>query len=606
MQSKPIDKDGADALDEFFFLDEDENPAEGGERKRLAEEMDAAAVCGLAMHTQDAIIITDAAGVISWINPSFQALSGYTLDESRGRRPSELLQGPDTDQDTVEMIRKALSEHRGITCEIINYRSNGTPFWSNLSIAPILDDAGQVQAYASSARDISLQRMQADELVVAHENVRRASLLDPLTELPNRRSFDETVYERHADARRRSGPMGELCLIRIDLDFFKRVNDDLGHAAGDHALIEVARILRSEIGDEEPGSFAARIGGDEFVVIPPLGTSRRDARLICERLQNEICKDMSFEGTPFRIGSSYGLATMQAASTSADQIMSAADVALYEAKELGRGKIITYDEELASRQRRDEEAVTRSRAAVRDWALSPLYRLRRACTANVESAAWPISAIEIAPGVLDGAEIVRGPEEIIQAGAKAGFVAEMMGMALWQALQPIAELTETTGTRYRLHPLALCPLSHTTSFLETLEGALELYPSISLGVTSSYLSGIAGTAKEKLLAGLRARGLEIELHGFGSSEVILSDVLAAQVNSARIRETQALGQSEDLATLIGMAHAMNARVVASDVASVEECDQLLELGCDEVLGEAVSGWLDIGAVTQQVQAARQG
>jgi diguanylate cyclase (GGDEF)-like protein len=157
---------------------------------------------------------------------------------------------------------------------------------------------------------------------------RQRSETDPLTELPNRRAFDRAL------ARASRGP---LALVALDIDHFKRVNDTLGHAAGDAALRHLARVLREGLRD---GDVAARIGGEEFEVLLPGGDLRLGLE-VAERLRAQVeSRPFLAQGGERRLTLSCGVAASPDPILSADNLVAAADAALYQAKREGRNRVV--------------------------------------------------------------------------------------------------------------------------------------------------------------------------------------------------------------------------------------------------------------------------
>ncbi len=118
----------------------------------------------VAQHANDAIIIADANGVTEWVNPAYTDLTGFTAEESIGRKPGKLLQGPDTDPDTIASIRLALANKRKIRTEILNYTKNGESYWIELDIAPVTAANGEVDQFIAVERDITKQRLAQSRL----------------------------------------------------------------------------------------------------------------------------------------------------------------------------------------------------------------------------------------------------------------------------------------------------------------------------------------------------------------------------------------------------------------------------------------------------------
>ncbi|MGL4236415.1 diguanylate cyclase [Tabrizicola sp.] len=157
------------------------------------------------------------------------------------------------------------------------------------------------------------------------------AMTDPLTGLRNRRAVD-LVLERMCAARASFG------LLQMDLDFFKAVNDTLGHAAGDFVLGAVGQILREQLRAED---CAARIGGDEFLVIVVGRSDPKTLQGIAERIIARICQPMEFEGQPCQVSASIGIVrSTDLADPQAAQLLATADRALYSAKHAGRGRAV--------------------------------------------------------------------------------------------------------------------------------------------------------------------------------------------------------------------------------------------------------------------------
>ncbi|HBR58200.1 MAG TPA: hypothetical protein DEA22_12155 [Blastocatellia bacterium] len=191
-------------------------------------------------------------------------------------------------------------------------------------------------------RDVDLLRTIAPQIAVAidHEALRdkagelqQLSLTDPLTGLLNRRYLEERLSEEISRARRRRS---EICLLMIDVDYFKSYNDSFGHTAGDTALRLVANALKESL---RAADVAARYGGEEFSILLPQ-TSVEEAVIIADRIR------MSVEKIAFpkrKVTISIGIAGYLPAFEEPKDWIAAADLALYEAKGLGRNRVCVYD-----------------------------------------------------------------------------------------------------------------------------------------------------------------------------------------------------------------------------------------------------------------------
>lgn len=173
----------------------------------------------------------------------------------------------------------------------------------------------------------------------AKSQAEEQALTDTLTGLRNRRAMDQAM----ASLTRADMPFG---LMHIDLDYFKQVNDTLGHAAGDHVLVEVGRILREET---RGGDTVARVGGDEFVLVMPGLVDHDTLDGVAQRILARVEKPLDFEGNACRISASIGTTvSTDYTEPEPDRILSDADRALYAAKRAGRGRIARFSADLPS------------------------------------------------------------------------------------------------------------------------------------------------------------------------------------------------------------------------------------------------------------------
>src|SRR5690554_2995702 len=118
----------------------------------------------VACRTINVVIITDAARRIEWANEGFTRITGYTLDEVKGKVPGHILQGPDTNEETRRFMRERLSRNEGFEVEVLNYRKTGEPFWVRVEVQPLLDEKGVVTGYMGIETDITDRKLAEYEL----------------------------------------------------------------------------------------------------------------------------------------------------------------------------------------------------------------------------------------------------------------------------------------------------------------------------------------------------------------------------------------------------------------------------------------------------------
>ena len=283
-------------------------------------------------HANDAIVVTEVQPLdepgprIVYVNHAFSRLCGYDRGEIVGRSP-RFLQGPQTDRGTLQNIRKALEEVRPICLQLLNYHKSGQAYWVELSIMPLLDNDGTVSHFVAIERDVTQWRS-------LHESLYLQAVTDELTGLFNRRMFADVGNKYLNLARRQRTP---LCVVMLDLDHFKHVNDCYGHHTGDLLLQLVGRVLEKGIRESD---VAGRLGGEEFGILLP-ETALHDALLVVARIQDLLqseCRQASLPAGAW-VTVSIGVSMMGEADTTLDCTLKRADQALYTAKERGRNRI---------------------------------------------------------------------------------------------------------------------------------------------------------------------------------------------------------------------------------------------------------------------------
>ncbi|WP_071871403.1 PAS domain S-box protein [Atopomonas hussainii] len=159
--------------------------AEGQAKQSMARLQTALAEANrlalIVSRTSNAVVLTDAQGLTEWVNPSFERISGYSLAEVKGQKPGKVLQGPQTDANTAARISKALKAGQGVREEILNYHKHGVPYWLDLEIQPVRDEAGRVSGFMAIETDITASKQAAEALQKA--NARTESLLEAMPDL---------------------------------------------------------------------------------------------------------------------------------------------------------------------------------------------------------------------------------------------------------------------------------------------------------------------------------------------------------------------------------------------------------------------------------------
>lgn len=291
-------------------------------------------VADAAIETQEAIVISDANNRILRINNSFTRMTGYTKEEVIGETTAILKSGRH-DINFYQAMWKSLNEKKFWQGEIWDRRKNGQIYLKWLTITAVTGLDGEVHNYIGTFTDLS-------EHKEAKEAIYRLAFYDPLTDLPNRRLLRDHMDLALSNSAR---SMHYGAVFMIDIDHFKFINDTKGHAIGDLLLIEVAQRLKSCVRD---GDTVARLGGDEFVImLEILSKDENKAALQAEALSKKVI--MAIE-RPFLIAGdelhctlSVGISLFTMPTSTSEEMLKRADVAMYQAKSAGRNTMRFFD-----------------------------------------------------------------------------------------------------------------------------------------------------------------------------------------------------------------------------------------------------------------------
>lgn len=289
------------------------------ERKRTEARMRKLSM--VVEQTADIVVITGKSGIIEYVNPAFENLTGYSRDEAVGNTPRILKSGRHTAEFYQELWDTILSGgvYRNV---FVNKKKNGDLYYDECTITPVIDGKGAITHFVATAKDITDQKHAEHEL-------RERAEKDYLTGVFNRRKFYEILAHELERAQRYERA---LSLIMMDIDHFKKVNDTHGHAVGDEVLKATAAMVRAHIRDTDT---LARIGGEEFVILAPETTLEHTLGL-AEKVRCTIAAaELPRCG---KITISFGVTALDDTVT-IDEFVRRADEALYRAKNTGRNRV---------------------------------------------------------------------------------------------------------------------------------------------------------------------------------------------------------------------------------------------------------------------------
>jgi diguanylate cyclase (GGDEF)-like protein len=412
------------------------------------------------------------------------------------------------------------------------------------------------------------QKLEAQLTHMAHH--------DGLTALPNRLLFREEM-ERELARARRGEPVAVLC---VDLDHFKRVNDTLGHAAGDALLQAAAERLRACVRETD---IVARLGGDEFAIVQVLADQPRAATVLAERLIADLSRPFDIEGHQVVVGASVGIALAPSDGTEADQLMKSADMALYRAKADGRGVLRYFESEMDAKMqaRRALELDLRKALAEHEFELfyQPIVDLQSNRVAGFEALLrWNHPTQGLIP-----------PGEFIPIAEDMGLIIPLGEWVLRRACLEAAGWPDNIKVAVNLSPAQF--KSKTLALAVTSALADSGFPAsrLELEITESVLLQDNDTVRA-ILHQLRDLGVRISMDDFGTGYSSLSYLRSFPFDKIKIDQSfvRDMCLHDDSIAIVravaGLGRNLGMSTTAEGVETNEQLGRLRDEGCTEVQG----------------------
>ncbi|WP_410668276.1 EAL domain-containing protein [Amycolatopsis sp. cmx-4-68] len=473
---------------------------------------------------------------------------------------------PPDEMPSVQTRRSGVT-HNGLVVRL--RRPDGRDVWVSLTSRLLSPDDPSTRAVVTSFTDITETRAISAQL--AHDATH-----DPLTRLANR-----TLVLTRLDVRAR----GEVTVLFLDLDKFKVINDSLGHSVGDQVLRIVGERLRRSSGRDD---LVGRLGGDEFVVVTGEVTEPGEVRALAEHLRAALAEPIGVLGRQLHLDASIGVVLVgHADPRSAEDLLRDADVAMYQAKTLGRGRHHFFDVGLRERMQRRLRMEQDLRDAVHDGQLWPVYQpvvdLRTGEMVAVEAL---LRWTHPRHGAISPAEFIPLAEEsdLINVIGKEMLRATTREIAARRRDQGLDLTLKVNLSARQLDDPHLVP-----AVQDALAGTGLPAGALCLEVTESALMRDQEAAAE-VLASLRSLGVLLAIDDFGTGYSSLAQLRRLTLDTLKIDRSFITGiaESRDAAaivtSIIAMAHAVELTVIAEGVESAEQVDLLRSLGCDQAQG----------------------
>jgi diguanylate cyclase (GGDEF)-like protein/PAS domain S-box-containing protein len=505
----------------------------------------------------------DAENRVTYISSRMTALLGRPATQLLGHSLPSLLGGH------AELGRKLLDMQPFGNLEMELETSRG-PRWISISGDPIIDTAGRFEGFRGVGSDIT-------EIRQTQERLTHLANVDVLSGLPNRGRVRQLLGE----ALRSATAESHACAIMfLDLDGFKPVNDTFGHPKGDAVLRAVAKRLTDQVAHD---GVVGRMGGDEFAIVVPDAQSRTKVEQMADRIIQTIKEPYEIDGTNIRIGVSIGCAFGPVDGATVDDLILKADLALYQAKDAGRGCARYFSSELQSEQedRIRMEADLRAAVASKQFhlAFQPLINAKSQKLVGFEA-------------LIRWTHPKRGnvpPNVFIPVAEEIGLMVAIGDWVIDEACRAAATWPQHISVALNVSPKQIVMPALPNTVSEALARHRVQGNRIELEVTEGVFLGDNGSTLD-VLKRLRQLGVGIALDDFGTGYSSIGYLNKAifhklKIDGSFVRE--AGSRQENVAiiqSIVQLAKSFRMTVTAEGVETAEDYERMRELGCDVIQG----------------------
>ena len=523
--------------------------------------------------SNDSIIITDKRGVVEYVNRSFEKHNGIKSKDIVGKQSIELLRNTLNNINDVKHVQKQLKQGHVIERVIAHKHGDEQIMYEEKTIAPIRNSRGRISHYISTGKDIT-------ERVMFENRLHRLVHYDLLTELPNR-----TLLQQQIGAAVKCNKVtgDNIALLSIDLDYFKQINDSLGHAVGDKVIQTAAKRIQRLLRETD---FLARLGGDEFAVLLSQNANLQNVTNIAARILKHISAPLVIEGKELFLTASIGISFFPDDSDVAENLSKYADIALYRAKEQGRNQFCFYTTEMGVHSLHQIQLESELRRTVGtdryEFFYQPKVNANNHEVCGVEALLrWRNefgdheSPLNIIPILERSGVIIEAGEHLIQKACRQ--------LRKWQSNGIYLNFAINISAQQLLG----------SNIVETIDKAIiqsgcdPKY--LEIEITESVIMSDVNTALDKLIK-LEALGVKIAIDDFGTGYSSLAYLSRFPVHILKIdREfIKDLPWNKDniaiTRSIVELAHNLKMLVVAEGVENQSQRDFLASIGVEEFQG----------------------
>jgi diguanylate cyclase (GGDEF)-like protein/PAS domain S-box-containing protein len=516
------------------------------------------------------ITLSDLTGKIIYSNPAEAEIHGYTSEELIGKEVGEFTPLEQRKPFPVEQLNQLGMLKR----ESVNVKKNGQEFPVQLTSIAVRNTDGRCLGIVTTCEDISNQKE-------AEKKIHRLAYFDPLTGLPNRGMFQDRLRQALALAHRENHI---VCLVFLDLDNFKDVNDTYGHDFGDKLLREVSERLAGSMRESDT---LARLGGDEFVVILTSVTSMESTATAVQRLLAIFSHPFVIETRKVYSSASIGIALYPDDGQDAEGLLKCADTAMYHAKNEGKSQYRFFSSEMNHKimRRVSLENCLHQGLEKEEFFLNyqPQWDVKTSKMVGVEVLLrWQSAEFGLMP-----------PSEFIALTENSGLIFDLGKWVLRTACVQARNWSLAGHHGFKVAVNISGKQLKQPDFLEMIDRVLkdsEIEPaSLELEFTESVIMEQADKTIE-ILQSLKKMGIQLSIDNFGTGYSSLNYLKHFPIDRIKIDRSFVadLDHSNDDATLvetiISMGHSLSRKVLAEGVENGKQLNLLAAFGCDEAQG----------------------
>tara|TARA_B100000678_G_scaffold134529_1_gene112404 strand:- start:128 stop:2845 length:2718 start_codon:yes stop_codon:yes gene_type:complete len=516
---------------------------------------------------------TDRDGRIVYISQEFADRYGLDYDGLIGKVFTKVFEIAPEEREAERTIKfhfTAQSAFHDMPVPGVDIDGEGMVWWS-INGRPIFDGFDNFCGFRGSGTDLTERRRSA-------ERASRLALFDSLTGLANRHSLSQMLSKllTHRDPNRR------VCtILMLDLDRFKHVNDTFGHPTGDALLVQVARRLEKVVGQL---GVVGRLGGDEFKIIIPKECPQHQLDQLASDIIHALSQPYSIDGKRMVIGVSIGIATAPAHGSCSERLIRSADLALYSAKDAGRGRYRTFSYDLHAAAQERNQLEEELRKAVDDGSLQLHYQ------PVVDTLSEQISGFE---ALLRWNHPTHGwisPEKFVPVAEDAGLIVAIGEWAIRRACADLARWPEKVRCAVNVSPLQFVDPNLPGMIARTIENA-GIDPSrLELEITESVFLD-DGENTDATFAALKKVGVRLALDDFGTGYSSLGYLKNAPFDKIKIDQGFVRGATLPgsrngaiIAAISSLADALGMDTTAEGVENLDELDLVRRHGCSHIQG----------------------